>query len=245
VFFGAYTKKVKNVFLIVVGMLLLSIILSAFTATFIMALGIFYFYFIFSRNISFKSIFVHIFILSLISGILIVVGSGALGGLGGTAGKFHALNSILFEQDFSVENLNFVTSNRWRNFSKSFESFFSSPICGLGYYNMSIARKTGAEYVLVSYGHSSVINGLAYFGILSIPMIMIYVSFFITTFQVKNMYLKCHPIEIKKYSLIAAIFLSFILLGLVNPYYFRIFDSILYLLGGFVFGKKQLLKSRF
>lgn len=229
------TRKLKYrylyVFLFVV--VLIAVLLSGFTAVlFMVMIGYLGYLFLLSSR---KGFLKRLLLVSTLVGIgvfgLNYIASGKLGPLGGTTDKvaaFMSLSGAYGSHSQQSTLLDKATSGRWSELSLSIESFLSKPIFGYGY--------DWNEFTPVSSMHSSILDNLAYFGVFSFFIFMIYFDFTIKAYRLAMVTVDSR--EKQQTALFFGVMLSYLLINLINPYfYYPIINEVIFLLGGWVYGQ--------
>jgi len=197
-----------------------------------------YFYLVSSKTNFFKRLFIIFISLFFLLLLLFLISSGYFGELGGSSRKINSFLSVFTVQDSfdRYHLLNIATSGRWGVFEISIKSFQKSPIYGMGY-SWNIVNP-------VSSLHSSILDNLAYFGLLSGIIFMIYFRFLMNSYHLAKSTSKMG--EIRKNSVFFGILLGFLLINLINPYfYFNMLNEIIFLIGGWVSGSLLYNRKQF
>jgi len=232
--------KYNRAYLILYIVILLSLIISSYTAVILLILFSImgYFYLVSSKTNFFKRLFIIFISLFFLLLLLFLISSGYFGELGGSSRKINSFLSVFTVQDSfdRYHLLNIATSGRWGVFEISIKSFQKSPIYGMGY-SWNIVNP-------VSSLHSSILDNLAYFGLLSGIIFMIYFRFLMNSYHLAKSTSKMG--EIRKNSVFFGILLGFLLINLINPYfYFNMLNEIIFLIGGWVSGSLLYNRKQF
>lgn len=161
------------------------------------------------------------------------------------ATQFKSIAFIQFIQSgliYDIDILNELTSNRWSGFQYSLLQFTKKPLFGHGIFLEDVGFMLGdvGLYTSASSGHSFFIDLLAYMGIFSIPIILLYIRYIKISFN-------CVRIQpSKKNQVVFAIFIAIFISNIANSILlFSAFDNFIFLIAGFSSGtllKYKLIK---
>lgn len=145
---------------------------------------------------------------------------------------------------FDETLLNLATSNRFSAGIYSLLQFIEKPLYGHGIFNEATTNKMMLieSYSTASGGHSFFLDLLAFMGVFSIPIFLIYLYFIkhankLSKLSINTSYYKYH---LSIYSILVAIFIS----NIANSWLlFSSFDNFIFLIGGYTCGKLFLLTN--
>ena len=160
--------------------------------------------------------------------------------VGTTLSKVSALG-VLFSSGFSLDVLNILTSDRLYTALHSINQFYEKPFFGNGIYLESVSGMLGnaEDFDTASGGHNFFIDLLAFMGIFSIPLILVYFNFIKFSRQISKLTLgtNLYKINIVIYSIFISVFVS----NILNSWLlFSAFDNFIFLLAGYVCGQLYL-----
>lgn len=220
---------------------IIAFVLSGFAATiFLVGVALVIYYFLSQGSRARVRLIIAIPLMFFVGFIAIyLLGSGDFGFYGDISNKAAALltaiNNGIFYDDFILDQ---ITSNRWTAYRYSINQFFSKPIWGHGAYLESTGDALGNLdlYTTASGGHSFILDTLAYFGILGLPIVFILVKLF--TISLSSVKLSSSYMSKRQTQLVAGAFGALLLSNLLNSsFLFSSFDNYIFFVGGFVAGK--------
>lgn len=223
------------------GIYILAFLLSGFAATiFLVGVALLIYYFLSQGSRARVRLIVAIPLMFFVGFMAIyLLGSGDFGFYGDISNKAAALltaiNNGIFYDDFILDQ---ITSNRWTAYRYSINQFFSKPIWGHGAYLESTGDALGNLdlYTTASGGHSFILDTLAYFGILGLPIVFILVKFF--TISLSSVKFSPSYMSKRQAQIVAGAFGAMLLSNLLNSsFLFSSFDNYVFFVGGFVAGK--------
>jgi hypothetical protein len=188
---------------------------------------------VYSRKSFIKAIVTFVFFSGFVILFLILISKGTFGELGGTSYKIKSFVNVFDASSSQVDNLMMqTTSGRWDAFGLSLRSFFLTPIFGKGF--IWITKLNRLSTIEVASQHSSILDGLAYFGVFSLVILMVYISFIKKSYSLLK--LVSSQNDKKKIAILFSVLVAHFTINFMNPYFFTLIDNFIFFIGGFIAG---------
>lgn len=239
-YYGNYPKIIKRLSLTFFVLFTLAILASSFMAVFMMFVfaAMAYSLIVFSRK-NFWRIILAVPILLFVGYSLVNFVATDKGlGLTETSGKAEAfVNFLQPGRHGRILDLDEATGYRWQRIEYSINSFQDSPIAGKGYHRAN--QFTGRR---IASSHSSFFDGFAWFGVLSITFVLIFIKF------IKDSYLLAknttNADQVKKNAAIFGALTSFFAISIFNPYWQFSIIYFVFFIGGWANGQLARIKRK-
>lgn len=214
-------------------LMLISIFLTTFTAPIMLTFIFFIFYFYFREKLKAKTIIMTSSAIVTIFLLMTYISKSELPAIASISKELAGFTSFI--RDGKYSGLEIVSNGRMALLPISINSFIESPFIGKGAYWATNRQ------AMVASQHSSIFDMLAFYGMLGLPILMIYLNF------IKH-YLKRNKsnniINFKDQMIVSflCVFSSILIISFFNPYLFSFIpsDAIYMLMGGYILGNKNV-----